>query len=104
MSVAGLLLFLGGVFGLRMLGGFVLGGLIGDNERFTRVLALLPLSIVSGVIAIQTFATKQHLVIDARVVGVGLAALGAWKKLPLGLLVVVAAVSTALVRKAGWLA
>lgn len=104
MTVAGLLLFLVGVFSLRMIGGFVLGGLIGDNERFTRLLALLPLSIVSGVIAIQTFGVKQDLVIDARVVGVGLAALGAWKKLPMGLLVLIAAVSTALVRKAGWLA
>jgi hypothetical protein len=102
MSVAGLLIFVGGVFGLRMIGGFALGRLLADNDRFARLLLLLPLSIVASVVAIQTFATKQSVVLDARVVGVTVAAVASWKRMPLGIVVVLAAASTALVRRAGW--
>jgi hypothetical protein len=102
MTVAGLLIFVGGVFGLRMAGGFALGRLLADNARFTRLVALLPLSIVAAVVAVQTFATKQSVVLDARVVGVGVAAVASWKRWPLGAVVVLAAASTALVRRAGW--
>jgi hypothetical protein len=102
MSVAGLAVFVAGVFALRMIGGFALGRLLGENERFTRLLALLPLSIVAAVVAIQTLATKQSVVLDARVVGVSVAAVASWKRMPLGLVVVLAAASTALVRRAGW--
>jgi hypothetical protein len=101
-SVAGLLIFVGGVFGLRMIGGFALGRLLADNDRFARLLLLLPLSIVASVVAIQTFATKQSVVLDARVVGVTVAAVASWKRMPLGIVVVLAAASTALVRRAGW--
>jgi hypothetical protein len=101
-SVAGLLIFVAGVFGLRMIGGFALGRLLGENDRFARLLALLPLSIVAAVVAIQTFASKQDVVLDARVVGVSVAAVASWKRLPLGLVVVLAAGSTALVRRGGW--
>jgi hypothetical protein len=101
-SVAGLLIFVGGVFGLRMIGGFALGRLLADNDRFARLLLLLPLSIVASVVAIQTFATKQSVVFDARVVGVTVAAVASWKRMPLGIVVVLAAASTALVRRAGW--
>ena len=102
MTVAGLLLFLGGVFGLRVFGAFGLGGLIGDNERWTRLLALLPLSIVASVVAVQTFTVGRTVVVDARVVGVAVAAVASWKRLPLGVVVVAAAAATALVRQAGW--
>jgi hypothetical protein len=102
MSAAGLLLFLGGVFGLRLLGGFGLGGLLGTDERWTRLLTLLPLSIVSAVMAVQTFTTRQSIVLDARAVGVGVAAVASWRRLPLGVVVVLAAATTALVRQTGW--
>lgn len=102
MSALGMLLFLGGVFGLRMLGGFGLGSLLGGDERWTRLLTLLPLSIVSAVMAVQTFTTRQSIVLDARAVGVGVAAIAAWRRMPLGVVVVLAAATTALVRQLGW--
>ena len=102
MTVVGLLAFLGGVFALRMTGGFLLGGLMAGNERATRVLILMPLSIVAAVIAVQTFTTKASVVIDARVVGMAVAAALAWRRVPMGVVVVIAACTTALVRLTGW--
>jgi hypothetical protein len=102
MTAAGLLLFLGGVFGLRMLGGFGLGALLGNDERWTRLLTLLPLAIVAAVMAVQTFTTRQSVVLDARAVGIAVAAVASWRRLPLGVVVVLAAATTALVRQTGW--
>jgi hypothetical protein len=102
MSPAGFLAFAVGVFAMRLIGGFTLGSLIGGSERWSRLLALLPLSIVAAVIAVQTFTTRQDVVFDARAVGVGIAAVAAWRRLPLALVVLLAAVSTALVRQTGW--
>jgi hypothetical protein len=102
MSVAGLVLFVTGVFGLRVLGGFGLGTILGSDERWTRLLTLLPLSIVAAVTAVQTFTTRQSMVLDARAIGVGVAAFAAWRRLPLGVVVVLAAGTTALVRLTGW--
>jgi hypothetical protein len=101
-SVTGLVLFLVGVFGLRMLGGFGLGSLLSDNPRWERLLALLPLSIVAAVIAVQTFTTRRSIVLDARVVGISVAAFAAWRRWPLAVVVLLAAVTTALVRQTGW--
>ena len=70
MSPLGLVLFVGGVFGLRMLGGFGLGSLIGGSDRWTRLLALLPLAIVSAVVAAQVFTVRRSVVVDARAAGI----------------------------------
>lgn len=102
MTVVGLALFLIGVLALRMTGGFVLGGLLSGDDRATRVLVLMPLSIVAAVIAVQTFAVRDQLVVDARIVGMGVAAVLSWRRVPMGIVVVIAACATALVRLAGW--
>ena len=102
MSPAGLAGFVVGVFVLRMLGGFALASLLGTNDRVLRLLSLLPLSIVAAVVAVQTFTKGDQVTLDARAVGVGMAAFASAKGLPLGGVVVVAAVTTALVRQAGW--
>jgi len=98
----GLALFLVGVAALRLTGGFALGGVIAGNDRVTRLLLLMPLSIVAAVISVQTFTTKAHLVLDARIAGMAVAAALAWRKVPMGVVVVIAAGVTALVRAAGW--
>lgn len=102
MSAAGLALFLVGVFGLRMIGGFALGGLLAGRQRWARLLSLLPLAIVAAVLAVQTFTTRQDLAFDARAVGVAAAGLASWRRLPLGAVVVIAAAVTASVRQTGW--
>jgi hypothetical protein len=102
LNTVGLAGFVVGVFVLRMFGAFGLGAVLGNNERWTRLLGLLPLSIVAAVIAVQTFTTRQHVTCDARAVGVGVATLAAWRRVPLFAIVVLAAATTALVRQTGW--
>ena len=102
MSPAGLVGFVVGVFVLRMLGGFALPSMLDTNERVVRLLSLLPLSIVAAVVAVQTFTIGDQVTVDARAMGVGMAAFVSAKGLSLGGVVVVAAVTTALVRQAGW--
>ena len=52
MTPVGMALFLVGVAALRLTGGFALGGVIAGNDRVTRLLLLMPLSIVAAVIAL----------------------------------------------------
>lgn len=75
-----------------LLGGRQLSGSIG------RVVDLLGPVVLAALIAVQTFASGQDLVIDARVPGVAAAALCVWLRAPLLLTVVVAAGVTAAVR------
>ncbi len=102
MSPTGLVGFVVGVFVLRMLGGFALASVLGTHERVLRLLSLLPLAIVAAVVSVQTFTKGDDVTLDARAVGVGMAAFVSAKGLPLGGVVVVAAATTALVRQAGW--
>ena len=86
-----------GVYGQRVLGmALIEPKSIGDRSR--RVLAMVPLSVLCAVTALQTFSSQNELVIDARVAGIAAAALLAWKRAPMFLVVVVAAAVTAGVR------
>ncbi|MED5361683.1 MAG: AzlD domain-containing protein [Actinomycetota bacterium] len=86
-----------GVYGQRALGmALVDPKRIGDRSR--QVLAMVPLSILCAVTALQTFSSQGELVFDARVAGIAAASLLAWKRAPMFLIVVVAAAVTAGVR------
>lgn len=102
MTPTGLVLFVVGLFVLRMFGGFALAGLIGDSERWQRLLSLLPLSLVSAVVATQVFTTSGALVVDARVVGIGVAIGFSLRGAPLAVVVIAAAAATAATRALGW--
>lgn len=75
-----------------LLGGRQLPGPIG------RVVELLGPVVLAALIAVQTFASGEDLVVDARVPGVAAAGLCVWLRAPLLLTVVVAAGVTAAVR------
>lgn len=102
MSALGLTLFLLGTFAVRVAGGFILGRQVNRNETFTRLAGLVPLSIVAAVVAVQTFTTRHSLVLDARVAGVAAACVASWRRLPMVVVVVVAALVTAGIRWLGW--
>ena len=86
-----------GVYGQRALGMAVL-----DQERLAerwrRVLGFMPLAILCAVTGLQTFSRGGELTLDARVFGVGAAVLGASRRLPMFVTVVVAAAVTAACR------
>jgi uncharacterized membrane protein len=64
-----------------------------------RCLDLLPAALIAALIVVNTVVTGQHLVADARLVGVSAAALAAWRKLPFAAVVIFGAAVTALVRR-----
>jgi len=83
-----------GVYGQRALGAVA----VDTNRvgaRWRRVLDALPITIIAAVVALQTFSASGELTVDARVAGVGAAAICAWRRLPMMVTVLVAAAVTA---------
>ncbi|HTG48287.1 MAG TPA: AzlD domain-containing protein [Actinomycetota bacterium] len=64
-------------------------------ERVTGLVTLLGPALLAALVAIGTFADGQRLVIDARVLGVGVAAVAIRLRAPVLLVVVLAAAVTA---------
>lgn len=79
-----------GSYGLKVLGVTTLGSVV--ERRLGALVSLLPAVLFSALIVVMTFETAGELVLDARVVGVGVGALAVWRKAPL-LVVVLATMS-----------
>ena len=62
------------------------------------MVALLAPALLAALVAINTFADGRSLTIDARVLGVGVAAIAIWRRAPVLLVIVLAAGTTALAR------
>jgi branched-subunit amino acid transport protein len=86
-----------GTMAIKAVGPVLLGGRP-LPPRLTGVIELLAPALLGALVAVQTFGDGQALVLDARVVGVGVAAIALWRKAPLLVVVVAAAAATALVR------
>ena len=74
---------------------------IGDRTLppvLDRCLSLIPAALIAALVVKDTFSVGQHLQIDARAAGVGVAAIAAWRKAPLILVIVLGAGVTAAVR------
>jgi len=82
----------------RALGMFVLGRRAAVNPRWTKLMALVPIAVVAAVFAVQTFTSRDQIVLDARVAGVAAASVAVWRRAPMVLVVIVAAGVTAGVR------
>lgn len=86
-----------GAYGFKVMGLVVLGG----RELpapLDRCLALIPAALIAALIVKDTLSIGQELVIDARLAGVSVAVLAAWRRAPLIVVIVLGAVVTALVR------
>ena len=86
-----------GAFAFKVLGVVILGGRT-LPPVLDRCLALIPAALIAAIVVKDTFSTGQHLVIDARVAGVGVAVLAAWRKAPLPVVIVLGAAVTAALR------
>lgn len=83
--------------------GFKAMGLIVIGDRrlppvVDRCLALIPAALLAALVVKDTFSTGQDLVLDARAAGMAVAVVAAWRRAPLLVVIVLAAVTTALVR------
>jgi branched-subunit amino acid transport protein len=83
---------------------FKVAGLVFVGSRhlppaLERCLALVPAAMISALVVKDTFSTGNDLVLDARAAGVGVAAIAAWRRAPLIVVIGLGAVVTAVVRK-----
>ena len=69
-----------------------------EHPRVKAVAALLPIALLSSLIAVQTFGAGRHLVVDARVAGVAVAAFAQSRRAPFLLVVGLATATAALLR------
>ena len=70
-------------------------------DRVQGVVALLAPALLAALVATNTFGSGQRLVVDARLIGVGVAALAIALRAPILVVVVVAATAAAIARLAG---
>lgn len=70
-------------------------------EKLQGVVALLAPALLAALVATNTFGSGQSLVADARLIGMGVAALALVLRAPILVVVVVAAASAAVARLAG---
>lgn len=82
---------------IKSLGPLLLGGRP-LPKRIGGLVALLAPALLAALVAINTFADGQRLTIDARVLGVAVAAVAIWRRAPVLLVIVLAAGTTALAR------
>jgi branched-subunit amino acid transport protein len=75
--------------------------LLGGRElpaRLTDAFELLAPSLLAALVVTQAVGGDGELVVDERLVGVGVAAVAVWRRAPLIVVMILAAVSTAVVR------
>ena len=80
--------------------GLVVIGSRTAGTTIQRVNALLPAALLAGLVAVQTFAEGDALVLDARAAGVAVGGIAAVARAPFVVVIVLAAVTTALLRLA----
>lgn len=99
--IVALLVLAVGTYAMKSLGPVVAAG----RELpplLARAADLLPAALLAALVATQTLGGDGGLVVDARVVGVGVACVAVSLRAPFALVVVLGAASTALVRALGW--
>ena len=69
-----------------------------ENRRILNVSMLLPIALLTALILIQTFTVGRHLTVDARAGGLAVACVAVLLRAPFLLVVVLACVTTALIR------
>jgi branched-subunit amino acid transport protein len=86
-----------GAYAFKMLGFVVVG-----SRKLPNVLAqclmLIPAALLGAMVFNGTFTDAQSIAVDERAIGLIVAIIAAWRKLPLIVVVVLAAATTALLR------
>lgn len=86
---------------LLKLAGYVVPERFLEGERLRRLTALLPISLLSALVAVQTFSVGTTLQIDARLAGLAAAIIALVLRAPFLVVVLVAAVTAAVLRGLG---
>jgi hypothetical protein len=83
-------------FSVKLLGYYVPQGWLA-HPRLQRVNALVPISLLSALVVAEGFVIKTHVVLDHRLAGLAVALAALFAKLPFPVVVVSAALTSALV-------
>lgn len=75
-----------------------------EGARVRRITSLLPVALLAALVVVQTAVAGQRLVLDARAAGLAVAAVALLLRAPFVVVVVLAAVTAALLRHLGWAA
>ena len=100
MSWTAVLLLCGAAYALKLVGALAAGRVEGGGAASGR-LDVLVVPVIAGLIAVQVLGEGRHVVIDARLPAMLVAALLIWRRAPLLLVVVAAGATAALLRAAG---
>ena len=73
-----------------------------DRPLVKAISDALPVALLMALVAVQTFAVGQHLVLDARAAGLAAAVVALLLRAPFLVVVVVAAATAAVFRSMGW--
>lgn len=84
------------------LSGYLVPGRVLEHPRMARLTSVLTIGLLSALVVMNTFAAASALVLDARVVALGVAAVALALRAPFLLVVVLGAVAAALTRLLGW--
>jgi uncharacterized membrane protein len=101
MLVVAILVLAAGTLAMKALGPLASAG----RElppRLQQLVELLPAALLAALVANQTFADGAEMSVDARIVGLAVAAVAVALRAPFILVVVLGAGATALVRAFGW--
>ena len=86
---------------LLKLAGYVIPERVLENERLRRLTALLPVALLAALVAVQTFSVGSALQIDARIAGLAAAIVALILRAPFLVVVLVAAITAAVLRATG---
>ncbi|MFM1917226.1 MAG: hypothetical protein RJB01_741 [Actinomycetota bacterium] len=75
-----------------------------EQPTLRRLTGFLPIALLAALVAVQTFSAGMSLVIDARVAGLAAAIIALLLRAPFLIVVLVAAISAAVLRSTGLLA
>ena len=100
MSIAAILLLAAGTYAIRFAGP-LLGNRIELSEERQEWLRLPAIALLAGLVATAALYSAAEFAGWARVIGVAVAALAAWRRAPFVVVVIAAAAVTALLRLAG---
>lgn len=92
-----------GTFVTKLAGYFIPASVL-DRPLVRRIAGFLPIAMLSALVAVQTFADGQTLVIDARAAGLAVAIIALLLRAPFLVVVLIAAFTAALLRGLGWAA
>ncbi|HEV7716758.1 MAG TPA: AzlD domain-containing protein [Steroidobacteraceae bacterium] len=101
LSLWGWILLASGVAYATKLAGHLVPARLLENDHMTRIAGTLTIGLLASLTAMNAFSVGQSLAIDARIGALGAAGIALWLRVPFLGVVIVGAVTSALLRLAG---